>query len=141
MPAPEDLRAFVRSWIDTAASDVEAARVLLDNEQIDPAVAAYHVQQATEKALKAILYAVEAGPPRAHNLRSCCAGSSWRPCRSWTTRCRPRPALSALGFRGPGRYPDSGFGLTWEPDEIKDALRIARRVVDLAREFAAQSGG
>ncbi|MFH1566849.1 MAG: HEPN domain-containing protein [Gemmatimonadota bacterium] len=64
MRSPEQVRwDFVRDWLRKADSDLQASRVLADSEILDYGVAAFHAQQAVEKAIKPLLvrYQVEFG--------------------------------------------------------------------------------
>ena len=65
MPGPE-----ATLWLDKASSDLAAARFLRQNRDLPSEIAAFHYQQAAEKAIKGLL--VEEGiiPPRSHDLRS-----------------------------------------------------------------------
>ena len=61
-------------WLDTARSDLQTARILSENARW--AHACFHAQQAAEKALKAVLAAVDAPIPRTHNLEDLLAQSA-----------------------------------------------------------------
>lgn len=54
-------------WLDFARGDLAAARVLLGAD-VPPRAAAWHAQQAAEKALKAVLVALGEAVPRTHDL-------------------------------------------------------------------------
>jgi HEPN domain-containing protein len=70
-----DKRSHARGWLAKAASDLAAARRLTDGDGPYD-VACFHAQQAAEKALKAVLAAVDAPIPRTHNLEDLLAQSA-----------------------------------------------------------------
>ena len=58
-------------WIDYAGDDIEAARLLMTTDRCDEA-AAFHCQQAIEKALKAYLLFITGNHVDGHNLTWLC---------------------------------------------------------------------
>ena len=120
---PDVMRAEADSWLRRARDDLGAARKLLSGDDPFPATAAYHCQQAAEKALKAIIAGTGDPIPKAHDLRVLIA------------RCiRIDPSLAELEdacdeltpyateFRYPTEVPDPGLG------EVRSALELAERV-------------
>jgi HEPN domain-containing protein len=67
MPRPEALRE-AREWLTRAERDLEAAAMALRGPRILPEIAAYHAQQAAEKAVKAFLVAHDQPFPPTHNV-------------------------------------------------------------------------
>ena len=63
-------------WLEKAMRDLRAAQLLLDEELYDEA--AFHSQQAAEKALKALLVALRIRPPKTHSLEHLLARSAAR---------------------------------------------------------------
>jgi len=63
-PAPEEVKA----WLHKAASDLLAARILIEHSTLALGPAAFHCQQAVEKALKAFLVYKGVLFDRVHNL-------------------------------------------------------------------------
>jgi HEPN domain-containing protein len=63
---------LARRWLSKARTDLVLATVVLerDREGLEGWAAAFHAQQAAEKALKAVLVARGEDPPRIHNLRA-----------------------------------------------------------------------
>ncbi|MCP4640305.1 MAG: HEPN domain-containing protein [bacterium] len=62
-----DRTDLARGWLRKAASDLDTARLVAKaGESFD--TACFHVQQAIEKALKAILVFADAPVPRIHDL-------------------------------------------------------------------------
>ena len=59
---------FVQQWLDKAAGDVRAARILLTAGADLSSGAAFHAQQAAEKYLKAVLVRHQVDFPRTHDL-------------------------------------------------------------------------
>jgi HEPN domain-containing protein len=60
----------VPDWLAKARVDLQAARLLRGNPDLPGEVAAFHYQQAAEKAIKGILVTQEIVPPRSHDLRA-----------------------------------------------------------------------
>ena len=58
-----------RSWLTKAAGDLEVAERILDVEHLAWA-AGFHLQQAAEKGLKAVLVARGCFPPKVHDLKT-----------------------------------------------------------------------
>jgi HEPN domain-containing protein len=65
MPGPE-----ANEWLIKASADLEAARYLKENRELPREIAAFHYQQAAEKAIKGMLVEQGIVPPRSHDLRS-----------------------------------------------------------------------
>ncbi len=61
---------LVRRWMSLACSDLAYARKSLGlGEQFNDKIC-FHSQQAAEKALKALLIALDVRPPRTHDIRA-----------------------------------------------------------------------
>jgi HEPN domain-containing protein len=60
----------VRDWLAKARVDLEAARFLCQHPSLPADVAAFHYQQAAEKAIKGILVTQGIVPPHSHDLRA-----------------------------------------------------------------------
>jgi HEPN domain-containing protein len=61
------MKAITREWLDRAQDDLNAAHALLNYPDLTH-VAAFHAQQATEKALKAVLEEYDLGLLKTHSL-------------------------------------------------------------------------
>lgn len=61
------MKAITREWLDRAQDDLNAAHALLNYPDLTH-VAAFHAQQATEKALKAALEEYDLGLLKTHSL-------------------------------------------------------------------------
>jgi HEPN domain-containing protein len=59
------MKKATKSWLDFAHRDLEAAKILVDNEYVSNVVL-FHSQQCVEKCLKALLE--ENGVPVPHRL-------------------------------------------------------------------------
>ena len=69
MSAPDPVRELALEWIRFAQGELNAARTLADNRDDNlPAMAAFHAQQATEKAIKALLTAAQVPFQRDHDV-------------------------------------------------------------------------
>jgi len=60
---------FVQGWLRKAEGDLRAAEHLLELEQEDYFVAAFHAQQAAEKFLKALLVRYQIPFPKTHDIQ------------------------------------------------------------------------
>ena len=67
MPTPEELEA-AELFLEKAASDLAAARLLAGDADQDDNVVGFHAQQAVEKALKAVVAVRSLEIPRSHDL-------------------------------------------------------------------------
>jgi len=127
------------AWLHRARDDLGAARKLLAGSDPFAATAAYHCQQAAEKALKAMIASTGDAIPKTHDLRVLLG------------RCIPLDqSLDELAdacdeltpyateFRYPGDTPDPG------PDQVRGACDLAERIVATIAcrivRSAAQSG-
>ena len=63
-----DRNAWAGQWLDFARSDLEVAAALVEMPAISPRHVCWHVQQAIEKAIKAVLVLEGVGFPRTHDL-------------------------------------------------------------------------
>lgn len=61
------MRKLAESWLAYAQADLSAARQLSASDDVG-GLAAFHVQQAIEKTLKALLVLNGQDPPRTHDL-------------------------------------------------------------------------
>lgn len=126
MPDPEAVAEVAWSWLRRAKSDLATARSALDDrDQVDPWVASFHAQQATEKSIKAALVMEQIRFPRTHELERLRAllPAAWD---------LPDPeTLAGLSrFAVAGRYPEGMFDAGAEPTwaDAEDAVRLAESV-------------
>lgn len=63
-------RDEIEAWLSKARTDLDAARHLRSNSTIAAEVAAFHYQQAAEKAIKGLLVTAGQVPPHVHDLRA-----------------------------------------------------------------------
>lgn len=66
MAPPE---ADPREWLRKAREDLRVAELVIAAKDVSPGPAGFHLQQAAEKALKAILVARGKAAPRTHDLQ------------------------------------------------------------------------
>ena len=131
---PPDARAKdVAAWLSRAHLDLRAAEVDLAARPPLVADAAFHCQQAVEKALKALLTHYDHLFRRTHDL-----GELALACLQYEPLLEPllRESAPLTEYAWRFRYP----GEVFEPDrhEIDDALRIAHRVVSGVRSAVGQ---
>jgi HEPN domain-containing protein len=131
---PPDLRGEeLAAWLARAGQDLRAAEVDLGAEPPLLADAAFHCQQAVEKALKALLTRHDHPFRRTHDI-----GELAMAC------LEHEPQLEAL-LRGSApmteyvwrfRYPGEPFEP--EREEVEEALGLARRVVAKVERLVAR---
>jgi HEPN domain-containing protein len=69
MPVADRQLALARLWLSKARTDLALATVILEKgPEMEPWVAAFHAQQAAEKAVKGLLVLRRIEPPAVHNL-------------------------------------------------------------------------
>jgi HEPN domain-containing protein len=93
---------IVREWLGHVDDDLDAAWSCIRGPRASPKRAAYHVQQAAEKLLKAVLVAFGVSPPRTHDIEELSVlmpGET--PNRERLRRLR-RFTVFAFAFRYPG---------------------------------------
>jgi HEPN domain-containing protein len=107
-----------RLWLAKAVEDINGARMLLSGGL--EALAAFHVQQATEKALKALLAAAAQDVRRVHDIATLAdlARAHWP-----DVVPSPFPLIAANQWYITTRYPDIEEASP-PLDEIEEALRV-----------------
>lgn len=123
---PRDARAEeVAAWLERAGQDLRAAEVDLDAEPPLLGDAAFHSQQAVEKALKALLTRYDHPFRPTHDIGELAlACLEHEP--SLEALLRESAPMTEYAWRF--RYP----GEVFEPErrEVEDAHRLARRVFE-----------
>ncbi len=127
-----DRFVVARTWLRSAERDASVARLILDAE---PALAAFHAQQAAEKALKAVAVAASDDHPRTH-----ATGTLVDELTSLGIAIEPELAAHARSldlYYLAARYPDAVLdGDPGEAVPVEDARRAIDRS-DRLRAFAA----
>lgn len=125
MPHDPALLAETRDWLIKASEDLYAAELLLTAAPPLPSLAAYHAQQAAEKAEKAFLTFREQEFLRTHDLGAlgaiCVAIDS-------TLTAVSSAVAPVSGYAVESRYP----GMWHQPTsaEAREALTLARAIYD-----------
>jgi HEPN domain-containing protein len=123
----------VAAWLSRAQLDLRAAEVDLAASPPLLADAAFHCQQAVEKALKALLTHYDHLFRRTHDI-----GELALACLQHAPSLEPllREAAPLTEYAWRFRYP----GEVFEPDrrEVEDALQLAHRVVADVRTAVGQ---
>ncbi len=127
-------REVVCKWLRKAEKDLGAASLLLQEDFFGES--AFHSQQAAEKALKAILIAIGQRPPRTHRLELLLELIARHSIDIENIRELDLGTLSDYAVEA--RYPD--FGEEPSASEAQEALSIAGRVVEWAREKLGEIG-
>ncbi len=118
-------------WLRKAINDLRAARILLDADLPDEA--AFHAQQAAEKALKALVVALGRRPPKTHSIERLLAMLEDQVDVAWAYQ-EDLPALTYYAVEV--RYPAPPV----HHEEAEEALRLAGKTVAWARERLRQLG-
>jgi len=112
----------LEEWRDRAHDDLNAARHLRTNLGIPGGVAAFHYQQATEKALKGLLIADGDPPTKTHDLRALLTRLADR------VKADHNTVEALTAFAVLGRYP--GFSAQVPEDELDAFDKLAKSCVD-----------
>ena len=123
-------REWAKEWLDFAGRDLKVSKILGDNENYDGA--AYHLQQAVEKSLKAVLVFYDLRVPsrefRTHSIAKLIdlleRGNINVPDFIKDARSLTRYAFTT-------RYPDDYIPVSLE--EYEEAYEIAVRVYEWAK--------
>lgn len=123
-PASEECLLEVGRWLRFAREDLSTAELISEWDR--PAQqACFRVQQAAEKAIKAVLISLQVGFPYRHDLDYL---RTFLP-NGWLLKDDP-PDLAELAVRAIGsRYPGGGSREAIKED-AKSALGQARKVLD-----------
>jgi hypothetical protein len=100
MSAPDNLYSF-DWWLWAARVDADAAEYLLSNPDLSPHTAAFHCQQAAEKALKGALVRIGIEFPFTHNLESLLALIP----EDWELHHRAREISDLSEYSSPANHP------------------------------------
>jgi HEPN domain-containing protein len=123
---PENLRlSEAKPWFTKAAQDLRAAEVLMSANPPLPGEAAYHCQQAAEKALKGYLAWHDVPFGKTHDLAAIgtlCA--SREPDLESLCRRADRLTVFAWAFRYPGDPEDP------TQEDVEEAIGLAREVFE-----------
>ena len=121
-PLPE-----ARAWMMKEWRDLETARRVAENESPFYDVAAYHCQQAAEKAVKAFL--AHHGKPfeRTHDIEVLTDVAA-EVNADFSQLAEAADALTPYATRF--RYPNATFAIEPQPAECEEALEHARAIYD-----------
>ena len=119
-------------WMQKALDDLRLAEVALEIG-VDPGLAAFHSQQAVEKALKALLTAFQARPPKVHDI--------WELVDLLSDKVdieyiRSLHVEDLTYYAVEARYP----GPPVVEEEAREALALAKKVVEWAGERLGERG-
>ena len=122
---PEQIRwEWVKSWLDKANEDLFAAEVILASKARAVDTAAFHAQQAAEKALKALLIRHQLRFGKTHDIEELLElAQPAAPGISSELAEAARLTLYAVDVRYPGEEPV-------RREVAGHALAVARRVVE-----------
>ncbi len=126
---PEYLDQTVKAWVSKAADDLRIARHSLKMESPPLWAVAYHLQQAVEKALKAVLVRNLAHFPKTHDIRLL------------LDLCLPYLPVSSDWSEAAGRLTEYGIlarypsAVELVDSDITDAISTAERVLDCVTSY------
>lgn len=118
-------------WLRKADNDLKASELLHQEGLYDEA--AFHAQQAAEKALKALLTAYKIKPPKTHSIERLLSMLEEKVDVSWAYE-ENIPALSYYAVEI--RYPAPPIPM----EEAAEALKLAKKVVKWVKEKLMEMG-
>lgn len=111
----DDSKELARVWLRFIENDLLAATALIEEL---PVIAAFHVQQAIEKSIKAAIALQGVEPPKTHDLKRLYAMTTavldWSADEGWLAQVSSWVAVS--------RYPSDVFGPPPLESEVRHAL-------------------
>jgi HEPN domain-containing protein len=124
MRTPDQVRwDFVQDWLRKANSDIEAARILAEEDLDDYEVATFHAQQAAEKLIKAFLVRHQVEFAKTHEIK---ALRSLVAALDQTLASELSEADELTPYAVEYRYPGDAGGVS--QDDAVEALRTTDRV-------------
>jgi HEPN domain-containing protein len=133
--SPDARADEVGQWLEKAREDLRAAQLLVDVDPPLTTAAAFHCQQAAEKALKGLLVRREVVFEKTHDIKAIAAllagsDADLQP----LTRRASRLTVYAWKYRYPGDVEEPFAG------EIAEALATATEVVAAIEQRAMKTG-
>ena len=113
-----------QEWLEQAEGDLRYARLGRTEPAVPLNLVAFHAQQASEKALKALLVASQVDFPRTHDLEDLLTLLQ-QSGRHWPAGLEKVKELTPLAVQT--RYP--GFDDPVSEAEVDEAIRLAEAVV------------
>ena len=129
----------VETWLRYAAEDLATAATLLAASSPVWRNAAYHAQQAAEKALKALIFHLGGEPARIHDLVQLLLDIAAlnRAIGTRLLAAQQNAAAELTLFAVTPRYPGAG---DISPDQAISAVAAARAIVAAVRQAVARNG-
>ena len=128
-------------WFVTATSDLETARLLARNERFPHAC--FHAQQAAEKAVKAVWYALGADP-WGHSIRKLIEELKEVDLKAFDAlKAMISPGLKLDRMYIPTRYPnglpDITPDLAYEQEDAQNAISASESLIGRVQEYLGWS--
>ena len=118
-------------WLRKAQNDLRASKLLFHEGLLDEST--FHSQQASEKALKAMITSLKKHPPKTHSIERLLAMIENKVDVSWAYE-ENLPALTYYAVEI--RYPAPPVSM----EEAEEALRIAEKTVGWVKEMLKELG-
>lgn len=132
------IRDFVQAWLAKAESDMHVAEHVLDFEQEDYFVAAFHAQQAAEKFLKAFLVRHQIPFPKTHDIERL-LGLAGQVDPSIASELAPAWMLTPFGVEF--RYPsEETADLELARQAVQEAERVKAAILQRLAGYLGQGG-
>ena len=135
MSADEERLAAAKSWISKGRDDLRSARVRLNHpDEMTAEIAAFHAQQAAEKALKAVLIKRGISIRKTHDLEELhrLVGGDFEPSAEELAPLTPYAVQS--------RYPDWPVQPAPTDDEVRRGIDAADRALATAARLLETGG-
>lgn len=120
----EEKKEYIKQWLKKAKDDYDAYRVIIDSEYPLHAIAGFHLQQSSEKYLKAFLEYHEIRFARTHDIEYLL-----KLCAQISPEFNTLTAAKLTDFAVDLRYP--GFMHEPSENELKEALDASLQIQKL----------
>lgn len=120
----EEKKEYIKQWLKKAKDDYDAYRIIIDSEYPLHAIAGFHLQQSSEKYLKAFLEYHEIRFARTHDIEYLL-----KLCAQISPEFNRLTAAKLTDFAVDLRYP--GFMHEPSENELKEALDASLQIQKL----------
>lgn len=121
-------------WMDHAKSDLRLANLAASDEYVRPEQACFHLQQAAEKAIKAVLLLRNIDFPLTHDIEELITIAEQS---GLVLPDEVREASILSPYAVEARYPGHWFEI--DDDDLRDAVRVAEATLLWAEDLLRQT--